>query len=128
MSYFETTQQAQRVFEELFTVLSEDSAAMDKMESSGLKVEIIHKKPDCRIQFDGQGIHSLDEQFTPNVRIAMNCDTAHKLWMGELLMPVALATGRVRVKGNVPKILELIPVLQPAFDRYEEVAVKHGVI
>ena len=41
-------------------------------------------------------------------------------------MPLAVATGRVRIKGSVSKVLEFVPRLQPAFDRYSEVAASHG--
>ncbi|NKE10802.1 MULTISPECIES: hypothetical protein [Kocuria] len=127
MPFYKNSQQAADVFGGLFTILSEDPQAMAVMKSSGLKVAIKHKDPEYLIGFDADGLHTDLTGFTPNVRIAMSCDTAHKLWLGELLMPVALATGRVRVRGSVPKILEFIPVMRPAFDRYPSLAAAHGV-
>jgi putative sterol carrier protein len=61
------------------------------------------------------------------VTIKMSCDTAHALWSGTLMMPTAIATGKVRIRGKVSKVLELVPVLQPAFDRYPQIAAAHGV-
>jgi hypothetical protein len=57
----------------------------------------------------------------------MTCDTAHKLWLGQLLVPVALATGKVRIKGSVSKVLEFVPLLQPAFDQYPAIAETEGL-
>lgn len=127
MTYYQSAQQAAEVFGELFTILSQDEQAMKVMKDSGLKVAIKHKNPEFLMGFDSGGLHTDLAEFSPNVRISMSCDTAHKLWLGELLMPVALATGRVRVRGSVPKILEFIPVMRPAFDRYPELASAHGV-
>jgi hypothetical protein len=47
--------------------------------------------------------------------------------MGKLLMPAALATGRVRVKGNVARVLEFVPLLHPAFDVYPTIASEAGL-
>lgn len=127
MPFYHSAEQAAAVFGELFTILSRDEQAMKSMSESGLKVMIKHKDPEYIMGFDGSGLHTDLTGFTPNVRIAMSCDTAHKLWLGELLMPAALATGKVRVRGNVPKILEFIPIMRPAFDRYPDLAAAHGV-
>jgi hypothetical protein len=65
----------------------------------------------------------VDEQpYDPAIRIRMSCDTADSLWRGKLLMPIALATGKVRLRGSVAKVLEFVPLLHPAFDQYPELA------
>jgi putative sterol carrier protein len=62
-----------------------------------------------------------------SITIKMSCDTAHALWMGTLMMPTAVATGKVRIRGKVSKVIEFVPILQPAFDRYPEIAAASGV-
>ena len=57
----------------------------------------------------------------------MSCDTAHSLWSGKLLLPLALATGKLRVRGSMAKVLEFAPMLQPAFDRYPDLAAAAGL-
>jgi hypothetical protein len=47
--------------------------------------------------------------------------------MGTLMMPTAVATGKVRIRGKVAKVIEFVPILQPAFDRYPEIAASSGV-
>ena len=63
----------------------------------------------------------------PVITIKMSCDTAHALWSGKLLLPLALATGKLRVRGSMAKVLEFAPMLQPAFDRYPELAAGGGI-
>ena len=42
-------------------------------------------------------------------------------------MPVALAKGLIKVKGPMPKVLKLLPLLKPAFRAYPEHARKYGI-
>ena len=49
------------------------------------------------------------------------------LWAGRLLMPIALATRKIKISGSVAKVIEFVPMLQPAFDRYPQIAADAGV-
>jgi hypothetical protein len=42
-------------------------------------------------------------------------------------MPIAVATGKIRIKGSVAKVIEFVPLLRPAFDRYPALAAAAGV-
>jgi hypothetical protein len=57
----------------------------------------------------------------------MSCTTADALWAGRLLMPIALATRKIKISGSVAKVIEFVPMLQPAFDRYPQIAADAGV-
>jgi putative sterol carrier protein len=89
---------------------------------------LLQKKPDCTIFLSPDGV-VVGDQAPENaaITIKMSCDTAHALWMGTLMMPTAVATGRVRIRGKVAKVLEFVPILQPAFDRYPEIAAASGI-
>lgn len=127
MSAFTSEDQARKVFVDLFEILVADPEFTTKMAAAGLSLELIHTKPEVTVFADATGVGTEPRATPANVRIKMSCDTAHKLWSGDLLMPVALATGRVRIKGPVNKVLELVPILEPAFSQYADVAARHGV-
>lgn len=103
-------------------------ALFSRLRESNLSVRLIHTSPDAVIHVSPDGV-LLGETAPASaaVSIKMSCDTAHKLWNGTLLMPAALAMGKVRIKGKVANVLELVPILQPAFDRYPEIAAAHGI-
>lgn len=128
MSIFEASEQAYAVFGSLFRILIQDQDFNQKLEHANLDVRLIHTKPDC-VLYIAPGLVAEGDEAPEEaaIQIKMSCDTAHKLWCGELLMPAALATGRVRIKGKVAKVLELVPILQPAFDRYSDIAAEHGI-
>src|SRR3954452_11392438 len=123
MAVYETTEQAENVFGQLFNILIEDENFTTSLRESGLTVRLLHKKPECHIYVSPDEVIIGDEvPDTASVTIKMSCETAHKLWMGTLMMPTAVATGKVRIRGKVAKVIELVPILQPAFDRYPDIA------
>lgn len=128
MTVYDTTDQAEQVFGSLFRILAEDEAFTARLRQSGLTVRLLQNKPDCAIFLSPDGV-VVGDQAPPDaaITIKMSCDTAHALWMGTLMMPTALATGRVRIRGKVAKVLEFVPILQPAFDRYPEIAAASGI-
>jgi putative sterol carrier protein len=128
MSVYDTTEQAEHVFGELFNILIADATASASMRDNDLTVRLVHTKPDCVIYVSSDAvILGQDAPEQASVTIKMSCDTAHKLWLGNLMLPTAIATAKVRIRGKVSKVLELVPVLQPAFDRYPELAGASGV-
>jgi|SRR5438270_10970259 len=127
MATYETTEQAEHVFGTLFRILIEDETFSSRLRETGLTVRLVHKKPDCTIFVSPDEVLIGDEApADSSITIKMSCETAHKLWMGTLMMPTAVATGKVRIRGKVSKVLEFVPILQPAFDRYPEIAASSG--
>jgi|GEM_PF-5967788 len=128
MSVYETTEQAEHVFGGLFKILIEDDEFRTRLAETGLTAKLVHKKPDCTVFISPEAVLLGDEApESASITIKMSCDTAHSLWMGTLMMPTAVATGKVRIRGKVAKVIEFVPILQPAFDRYPEIAAGSGV-
>lgn len=128
MPVFPSTEAASAVFGELFAILSRQDSFTARMRDNGLTVRMNHIKPDCVIWVSADEMRTGDEAPEEAViTIKMSCDTAHALWLGKLMMPAAIATGKVRIRGKVAKVLELVPILKPAFDRYPEIAAAHGL-
>jgi 2-oxoisovalerate dehydrogenase E1 component len=61
-----------------------------------------------------------------DVEMILSSDTAHKFWMEDLNVPMAIATRKIIAKGSVPKALKLLPALKPAFALYPSVAERMG--
>jgi putative sterol carrier protein len=128
MAIYNDSEIAYAVFGKLFQILTEDKTFTSRLRESNLSVRLIHTSPEAVVHVSPDGVllgESAPESAA--VSIKMSCDTAHKLWNGTLLMPAALAMGKVRIKGKVANVLELVPILQPAFDRYPEIAAAHGI-
>lgn len=124
---FATKDQAQSVFTDLFRILLDDEQFVASMRASGLTARIIHTKPDLEFFLTPDELYVDEVPGPATITIKMSCDTADSLWSGRLLMPLAVATAKVRIRGSVSKVLEFVPILQPAFDRYPAVAAAAGI-
>ncbi len=127
MTVFRSKDQAQDLFAELFRILLDDPDFRTRLRENHLTVQIIHTKPDFILHLDPDGVRIDDVPEKPVISIKMSCDTAHALWSGTLLMPLAVATGKLRVRGSMAKVLEFAPMLRPAFDQYHQLAAAAGV-
>ncbi len=127
MTVFDSKEQAVSVFSRLFEILLEDEEFVSRVRVKGLTLHLAQTKPDFELFVEPEGVHVDRTPARAAITIKMSCDTAHALWSGNLLMPIALATGRVRIRGSVSKVLEFVPLLRPAFDRYPELAAGAGV-
>jgi putative sterol carrier protein len=128
MPAFPSREAAAAVFGELYGILVANEVFTSRMRNNDLTLRLVHTKPDCTVFVSAdEVIVGENGPDAATINIKMSCDTAHELWLGKLLMPVAISTGRVRISGTVPKLLELVPILGLAFDRYPEIAAVHGV-
>ncbi|RFU22485.1 SCP2 sterol-binding domain-containing protein [Geodermatophilus marinus] len=127
MPAFTSQAQAAAVFPQLFEILLEDPQFGAIVRDRGLSVRFVHTKPDLQLHVDADGVRVGGPPAPASLTITMSCDTADALWTGRLLMPVAVATGRIRIKGSVATVVEFVPLLRPAFDRYPELAAAAGV-
>jgi hypothetical protein len=53
------------------------------------------------------------------IELSMSADDGHLFWLGKLNMTIALAKGKVKVKGPVSKLMKLLPAIRPAFPKYK---------
>ncbi|MFB7091296.1 SCP2 sterol-binding domain-containing protein [Streptomyces sp. NPDC056296] len=128
MAVFESTAAAERVFGTLFRILLEDEQFTSQLRSGGLSILLTQTNPDCVLHVSADALRvGSQAPDDATIRIRMSSDTAHQLWLGKLMMPTAIATGRVRIRGKVARVLELVPILRPAFDRYPELAIEEGL-
>ncbi|MEA2316264.1 MAG: hypothetical protein QOD44_453 [Solirubrobacteraceae bacterium] len=61
-----------------------------------------------------------DTTLRPEVVLQLDADTAHRFWLGQVNVAVALAKGDIRARGPVAKVLKLVPLVKPGFPRYRQ--------
>ena len=127
MPAFSSKEQAASVFTTLFEILLEDDRFESTVRKEGLTVLFKHSDPELTVYLDADGVYVDEVPNAPAITIQMSCTTADALWAGRLLMPIALATRKIKISGSVAKVIEFVPMLQPAFDRYPQIAADAGV-
>lgn len=112
----------------LFDKLLEQPEMTKKFADSGLLIQFKYTEPDAEIWLDGTSGDPSDikvvrgpyEGKTAEVEMSMNADVAHRFWLGNVNLMVALTRKQIVAKGPIPKIMKLLPVIKPAYQMYRE--------
>ena len=124
MAYFEDAQDVYDTLGKLFQDLAEDDELGPKFRKADTIVRYEFRDPDSqitvRLQPDQPGDVDFGEShMEPDVVMSMEADTAHRFWLGQVNVTVAMARGQIKAKGPVAKILKLVPMTKPVFPRYK---------
>ena len=131
MSAFQSADQLKKVLGNFFELLAADPVIGPKLLESKLIIKFNYREPDASITIDISGEKAVftydDAVKKPIVEMSMKADTAHKFWMGDVNLIVALARREITAKGPIPKILKLLPIIKPAYKLYPDYIKDKGV-
>ena len=124
MPYFNDADEVYATIGKLFQDLADDEELAPKFRKANTIVRYEFRNPDSvitvRLQEGQPGDVDFGESgMEPDVTMSMEADTAHKFWLGQVNVTVALARGQIKAKGPVAKILKLVPMTKPVFPRYK---------
>ena len=124
MAYFKDAQEVYDVIGKLFVDITNDEELAPKFRKADTIVQYAYRDPESvitvRLQEGRPGDVDFGEtDMEPEVTMSMEADTAHKFWLGQVNVTVALARGQIKAKGPVAKILKLVPLTKPIFPRYK---------
>jgi putative sterol carrier protein len=123
MAYFQDADEVYATIGKLFRDLAEDDELAPRFRKANTIVQYQYRDPESRITVkliegeEGQ-VDCGDTALEPEVVMTMDADTAHRFWLGQVNVTVALARGQMKAKGPVAKILKLVPLVKPVFPRY----------
>jgi putative sterol carrier protein len=125
LPYFKDDDEVYRFIGKLFEDLADDDELGPKFRNANTIVQYQYRNPDSQITVklieDEEGQVDLgDTDMEPEVVMSMEADTAHKFWLGNVNVTVALARGQIKARGPVAKILKLVPLVKPVFPRYRK--------
>jgi putative sterol carrier protein len=131
LAYFKDADEVYAYIGKLFEELSEDEELAPKFRKANTIVQYQYRDPDSQITvklLDGQGgqVDFGETTLEPEVVMSMDADTAHRFWLGNVNVTVALARGQMKAKGPVAKILKLVPLVKPVFPRYRRLLADAG--
>lgn len=129
MGIFSSTDKMYEVLGELWNSLLQDEEVSKKFSEANIVIKFSINNPSGEIWLLPEGKVILGKcNSKPDVEMFLSGDDCHKFWMQELKLPIALATRKIKAKGPINKILKLLPMLKPAYERYPAIASKHGII
>jgi putative sterol carrier protein len=131
MAYFRDAQEVYDTIGKLFVDLSNDDELAPKFRKANTIVQYNHRDPDSSITVRLKEDEPTDVDFgetgmEPEVVMSMEADTAHRFWLGQVNVTVALARGQIKASGPVAKILKLVPLTKPVYPRYKALLEAQG--
>jgi hypothetical protein len=130
MSYFKDSQECDQILGGFFRKMSEGVAGKDpvlleiqrKMAEMGLIVKFVWREPVLSLTLDFTkdpfGVYANDEAINPTATFTLTADNGHRFWHGQINLAKALTTKTIVARGPIPKILKLLPVIEPMYKRY----------
>jgi putative sterol carrier protein len=131
LGYFKDAGEVYDTIGRLFVEIANDEELAPKFRKANTIVRYEYANPDSAITVrlqEGQpgDVDFGESDMEPEVTMSMDADTAHKFWLGEVNVTVALARGQIKAQGPVAKILKLVPLTKPIFPRYKAQLEKQG--
>ena len=123
MPYFKDADEVYAYIGKLFEDLADDEELAPRFRKANTIVQYRYREPEAQITVkliegeEGQ-VDCGPTTMEPEVVMTMDADTAHRFWLGNVNVTVALARGQMKAKGPVAKILKLVPLTKPVFPRY----------
>ena len=116
---------ATRVAEKTFA----DQALTDKLLKSGMLIQFKYydaerwgKEIEAMLTVDCSGdrleIITGPCEKKPDVEMSMEAYIAHLFWMQKLQLMSAITRGQMKVKGPIPKLMRLLPLMKPFYANY----------
>jgi hypothetical protein len=124
LAYFKDAQEVYETIGKLMQDAAADEELAPKFRKANTIVRYDYRDPESAITVRLQVGQPGDVDFgasemEPEVTMTMEADTAHRFWLGDVNVTVALARGQIKASGPVSKILKLVPLAKPLFPRYK---------
>lgn len=130
MGSFKSGAEFQDMLAGFFAYLAAVPSIAEKLLASGLIIRFTYSDPDVVLLVDCTGdevtIRPGDVETKATVDMSMTADTAHRFWFGKVNLMMALTRKQMTAKGPVPKILELLPAIKPAYALYPQYLRENG--
>lgn len=134
MTVFQDTADVDAVFVPFLNTITSDPALKPKFRAANTSFKISFFNPeafyvvDCTS--DPIAVRSGEDAASApaDVDLTMSADDGHKFWLGDLNLMGALARRKVKPRGEVTKLMGLLPTLQQAFGIYRGFAEPKGLV
>jgi hypothetical protein len=130
MAYFRDSQECDAMLGGFFRAMSQEVTKGDKelvkiqekLAEIDLVVKFVWREPVLTVTLDFTKnpfmVYINDSTVIPTATFTLTADEAHKFWHGKVNLAKALTTKAIVARGPIPKILKLLPVIQPMYRRY----------
>src|SRR5215216_449048 len=117
----------------LYDKSKRDSRIAPKIKDSNLVIQFRYDDPHATVTINAAAppkqegayfdvLWGDDTGLKPDVEMSMKADVAHQFWHGKISLVTAIMRGQIKiVKGPLPKILKLLPAVEPMYQMYPNI-------
>jgi putative sterol carrier protein len=131
MGFFKDAGELKKVLGSFFEELVKMEEIKRPLLKAAMVIKFEYEDPSLSITIDSRGedvkFYYDSSEPSPDVWMKMSADVAHKFWLGDINLPMAIARRQIVAKGEIPKILKLLPIVKPAYKLYPEHIKKIGL-
>jgi hypothetical protein len=124
MGMFESAEKFEEILAGFFRHMGATKTIADKLLASKLIIRFNYTDPDLVIVVDCSGdqidVRPHDTETKAIVEMSMSAEVAHRFWFGKVNLTSALTRKEMVAKGPIPKVLKLLPAVQPAYAMYPQ--------
>jgi hypothetical protein len=130
MPYFKDAKECDDILGGFFRKMSDDLAGKDpvlvgiqsKLAGIDFIVKFVWSEPELTLTLDFTkdpfSVLINDVSVNPTATFTLSADTGHKFWHGQVNLAKALTMKTIVARGPLSKILKLLPVIVPLYERY----------
>ncbi len=131
MPIFVDTEQLYQALDALFRRIVDHEEIEKALLAGNFVLRFRYTEPDGQVTADLRGSSLTwelgESELTPDLELIQTADVAHDFWLGELNVPLAIASRKVVSRGDISKALALLPVVKPAHKLYREALTEVGL-
>lgn len=127
MAVFRNTEYLYEVLGGFWKALYEKNEFNQAIKSADIQLKFEISDPAAVLWVGPDGVEFGEQNLKADVTMQLAGDTCHAFWKKDLSLPVALAKRQIKSKGNIAKVMKLLPVLKPAYELYPEYMKQHGL-
>lgn len=129
MTVFSSFDELYVCFGKLYDEAKRDSRIAPKIRDSHLVIQFRYDDPAAVVTINAAAPPAQEGAYfdvlwgdatglKPDVEMSMKADVAHQFWHGKVNLMAALARRQIVAKGPIPKILKLLPAVEPMYEMY----------
>ncbi|HDP24751.1 MAG TPA: hypothetical protein ENN34_04835 [Deltaproteobacteria bacterium] len=127
MSVFKDTNNLYEILGGFWKELNGRPEFSNSLKEAGVQIKFEISDPSAIIWVGPDGVEFGEQGLKADVTMMLAGDVCHAFWMKDLSLPVALAKRKIKSKGNIAKIMKLLPVLKPAYELYPLYMKERGI-
>lgn len=137
MSVFKDSRQFYETVGDLMDRAKTDPKVGGKIAKSGIIIQFRYTEPNAITTIDAKDKPTQPGAFIdvvhgatnlkPDVVMTMKADTAHAFWHGKVNLVGALMKKDIVATGPIPKILKLLPAVEPLYKSYPALLKEKGL-